>query len=266
MKHLETDIAFAKLQELRALHALPRPVYGHVLGLANHAIGQRHRHPWAQLSYAAHGVIEVITDSGRYVAPPLHAVWVPAGAAHAVRRFEGTEIRSLYIDAAAAFAPGQDCRVIGVTPLVRELIRTFSEYPVEYDEAGEQGRLVAVMLDQLAAAPEVDLAIPWPADPRLRKICRELHACPNQDTTLQAYARRLDVSEKTLSRLFLQQTGLTFRAWRQRMRILAALPMLERGDRVTDVAIACGYDSMSAFIAAFRWFSGTTPSEFFKRA
>lgn len=264
MKHLETDIPSTMLQALRALRTLPRPVYGHVLGLANHAIGQRHRHPWGQLSYAAHGVIEVITDSGRYVAPPLHAVWVPAGAAHAVRRFEGTEIRSLYI-APAAFAPGQDCRVIGVTPLLRELIRTFGEYPVEYDESGAQGRLVGVMLDQLAAAPEVDLAIPWPADPRLRKICRELRAHPQHGTTLQAYARRLELSEKTLSRLFLQQTGLTFRAWRQRMRILAAMPLLERGDRVTDVAIACGYDSMSAFIAAFRWFAGMTPSEFFRR-
>lgn len=71
------------------------------------------------------------------------------------------------------------------------------------------------------------------------------------------------MSEKTLSRLFVQQTGLTFRAWRQRLRILVALPMLERGDRVTDVAIACGYDSMSAFIAAFRLFTGVTPGEAF---
>lgn len=266
MKHRETDISSTMLQELQDLRALPRPVYGHVLGLANRAIGQRHRHPWGQLSYAARGVIEVITDTGRYLAPPLYAVWVPAGAPHAVRRYEGTEIRSLYIAPSAAFAPGQDCRVIGVTPLLRELIRTFGDYPVEYDERGEQGRLVGVMLDQLAAAPEADLAIPWPHDPRLKKICRELHAHPHYATTLQEYAGRLKVSEKTLSRLFVQQTGLTFRAWRQRMRILAALPLLERGDRVTDVAIACGYDSMSAFIAAFRWFSGMTPGEFFRQS
>lgn len=251
------------MQALQALRSLPRPVYGHVDGLPNRAIGQRHRHPWAQLSYAARGVVEVITDTARYMAPPLHAIWVPAGVAHAVHRFEGTEIRSLYVRPDALRGDREGCRVVEVTPLLRELIRTFGTYPVEYDEEGEHGRLVRVLLDQLCSAPEADLAVPWPSDARLRRICRELEAHPDSARRLSDHALRLGVSEKTLSRLFLQQTGLTFRAWRQRLRILVALPMLERGDRVTDVAIACGYDSMSAFIAAFRLFTGVTPGEAF---
>lgn len=263
MKHRQRDISTAGIDELRTLRALPRPVYGHVLGLPNQAIGQRHRHPWAQLSYAARGVIEVVTDDARYMAPPLHAVWIPAGSPHAVHSFQGTEIRSLYIAPGALGGAHDDCRVVAVAPLLRELIRAFGDYPVEYDEAGQQGRLVGVLLDQLASAPEAGLAVPWPADPRLRRICRELQAHPESSRTLSEHARRLDLSEKTLSRLFLQQTGLTFRGWRQHLRMLSALPMLERGDRVTDVAVACGYDSMSAFIAAFRLFTGVTPGEFF---
>lgn len=69
---------------------------------------------------------------------------------------------------------------------------------------------------------------------------------------------------KTLSRLFLHDTGLTFRAWRQRLRLLGALTPLENGERVTDVALACGYDSTSAFIAAFRQQFDATPGEFFR--
>lgn len=263
MKHRQTDTQSSEIQALHALRSLPRPVYGHIDGLPNRAIGQRHRHPWAQLSYAARGVVEVITDTARYMAPPLHAIWIPAGVAHAVHRFEGTEIRSLYVRPEALMGGGAGCRVVEVTPLLRELIRTFSGYPVEYDEDGEHGRLVGVLLDQLGSAPEADLAVPWPSDARLRKICRELEAHPENDRRLSDHAQRFGVSEKTLSRLFVQQTGLTFRAWRQRLRILVALPMLERGDRVTDVAIACGYDSMSAFIAAFRLFTGVTPGEAF---
>ncbi|WP_313705879.1 helix-turn-helix transcriptional regulator [Massilia sp.] len=272
MKRRQTDIPGAGPADLAALPRLPRPVYGHVLGLSNRAIGRRHRHPWVQLSYAAKGVVEVIADGGRYMAPPRHAVWVPPGVPHAVRCAEGTEIRSLYIDPAALAAPhfpaapdapGRACRVLAVAPLLRELIRGFSEFPVEYQEDGAQGRLAAVLLDQLAAAPEAGLALPLPVDARLRRICRELQARPDSARTLAEHAVRLAVSEKTLSRLFQQQTGLTFRAWRQRLRILAALPLLERGERVTDVAIACGYDSMSAFIAAFGRFAGVTPGEFF---
>lgn len=265
MKRRESDMSAAGIAELAALPRLPRPVYGHVLGLSNRAIGQRHRHPWVQLSYAAKGVVEVIADGGRYVAPPRHAVWVPPGVPHAVRCAEGTEIRSLYIDPAALAEPSRQCRVLTVDPLLRELIRRFSAFPVEYEVDGAEGRLAAVLLDQLAAAPQADLALPWPLDARLRRICRELQAHPDSARTLAEYAVRLAVSERTLSRLFLQQTGLTFRAWRQRLRILSALPLLERGDRVTDVAIACGYDSMSAFIAAFRGFAGVTPGEFLSR-
>ena len=64
--------------------------------------------------------------------------------------------------------------------------------------------------------------------------------------------------------LFQRETGLSFRAWRQRLRLLAALTPLERGERVTDVALACGYDSTSAFISAFRQQFGCTPGEFFR--
>jgi AraC-like DNA-binding protein len=105
--------------------------------------------------------------------------------------------------------------------------------------------------------------LPLPADPRLRTLCHAQQANPDSRTSLQQWADRLDVSERTLSRLFVLQTGLTFRLWRQRLRLLTALPMLERGERVTDAALACGYESLSAFIAAFREQFGATPGEFF---
>ncbi|MCE6982187.1 helix-turn-helix domain-containing protein, partial [Pseudomonas frederiksbergensis] len=63
---------------------------------------------------------------------------------------------------------------------------------------------------------------------------------------------------------FQRETGLSFRLWRQRMRLLSALPALERGERVTDVALACGYESLSAFIAAFGKQFGLPPGEFFR--
>lgn len=263
MKYRQSDISLALPGDLKTLRALPRPVYGHVFGLPNRAIRNRHSHPWVQLSYAIKGVVEVITATGRFVAPPLCAVWVPAGVEHGVRCSQDTEIRSLYIAAAAAPLNWTECRVLTVTPLLRELIRAFSELPVEYDEHGPSGRLVAVLLDQLACAPELSLALPWPHDARLRKLCNVLQAQPDNKKTLSHYSRVLDVSERTLSRLFLQQTGLSFRLWRQRSRLLSALPMLERGDRVTDAALACGYESMSAFIAAFREQMGVTPGDFF---
>ncbi len=266
MKHRQTDIDGTAPRHLRALKSLPRRVYGHRLALPNRTIRQHHRHPWIQLSHAAQGVLQVATATGRFIVPPLHAVWIPAGVPHGVACSKDTEMRSLYIDPGAVAAGWTECRVLAVDPLLRELIRAFGQLPAEYGEHGPDGRLVDVLLDRLAAAPEAGMMLPWPLDARLRRLCDRLQAQPDSRETLAEHARELGVSAKTLSRLFLRQTGLNFRLWRQRARLLAALPLLERGVRITDVALACGYDSMSAFIAAFREQMGATPGEFFAAA
>lgn len=263
MRPRQNEIGVTDSATLRELRSLPRPVYGHVASVANRAISYRHSHKWVQLSYAVHGVLQVSTDAGRYAAPPLFAVWIPAAVSHRVSCAPGTQIRSLYIEPDAVAGSPSACRVIAVTPLLRELIRTFSEFPVEYDEHGREGRLVAVLLDQLNTAPDIGLTLPWPNDRRLRRICQYLRQHPDSKRDLADFCGALDVSEKTISRLFLKETGLGFRLWRQRLRLLASLPLLEQGQRVTDVAVACGYDSMSAYISAFRAQMGMTPRDFF---
>jgi AraC-like DNA-binding protein len=251
-------------RSIPGVSSLPRPVYGRTESLPNRALTRRHSHPWVQLSYAISGVLEIQTSAGRFVAPPQRAVWIPAGIPHRVYSTPHTEMRSLYLDCSVTQWAAGHCHVLEVSNLLRELIRSFSELPVEYAEDGPDGRLAQVILDQLAAAPQVDLMLPLPVDPRLRQIYRSLNLHPEQQTTLGQWSDKLGVSEKTLSRLFLHDTGLTFRAWRQRLRLLSALPALEHGERVTDVALASGYESTSAFINAFRQQFDATPGEFFR--
>jgi AraC-like DNA-binding protein len=172
-------------------------------------------------------------------------------------------MRSLYLEPNLLSDQGAECRVLSVSLLLRELIRAFTTFPVEYDEAGSEGRLVGVLLDQLAIAPHMELSLPLPADARLRRLCGYLQETPDDQRTLAEWALLLGASEKTLSRHFQRETGLTFRAWRQKLRLLSALTLLERGESVTTVALSCGYDSPSAFIAAFRTQFGTTPGDFF---
>jgi AraC-like DNA-binding protein len=104
-----------------------------------------------------------------------------------------------------------------------------------------------------------------PRHPRLLQLCNELIEHPGQAITLHDWAAQLGTSEKTLMRLFQRETGLSFRSWRQRARLLSSLGALETGESVTQAALACGYDSTSAFIAAFKVLFGFTPGELFKR-
>lgn len=258
-----TDHTAADLAELISL---PRPVYGHAESLPNRALGYPHCHSWIQISHADSGVVDVRTDTGRYIAPPQRAIWIPAGVTHSVHCSANTIIRSLYVaPTAITDRLREKCCVLEVSPLLQQLIRAFGELPITYDEAGSAGRLAAVLLDQLAAARELGLVLPLPREPRILHICQALEADPESRDGLGTWSARLRCSERTLSRLFRLHTGLTFRLWRQRLRLISSLPHLEAGQRVTDVAMSCGYDSVSAFIAAFHEHFGHTPGEFMAR-
>lgn len=244
------------------LQCLPRPLYARAESLGAGSWTPRHRHDWVQFSYAISGVLGVYTADGSYFAPPQWGVWIPAGVEHEVLTSMQAEMRSLYVRREeASWAPGQ-CRVLEVTPLARELIKQFCLLPVDYAEGDSaEARLVAVLLDQLRALPEVGFSLPLPQHPRLLELCNELLEQPEQGQTLAQWAQRLNTSEKTLTRLFLRETGLSFRGWRQRMRLLSSLTALEAGQSVTEAALGCGYDSTSAYIAAFKGLFGFTPGE-----
>jgi AraC-like DNA-binding protein len=250
-------------RNLPTLAILPRPLYARAETLAAGSFSGAHRHPWAQLSYAIEGVLDIRTPQGNYVALPQCAVWIPAEIEHQVFTFSRAEMRSFYVDPTALPWASGSCRVLQVTPLVRELIRHASTLPAEYQEDGPDGRLVRVLLDQLALLPEAVFSLPLPQDPRLISIHRALQARPDDTRGLADWAAGLGMSERNLARLFRRDTGLTFRQWRQRLRLMLSLGGLEGGQSVTRVALDSGYDSTSAFIAAFKQLFGRTPGELF---
>ena len=95
-----------------------------------------HCHPWAQLAYCASGILQVtaaqVDSAGgeiTYIVPPSRAVWVAPGARHYITVLEAAEFRTLYIDASATPQGWQDCRVLVVSPLLREAIQALDQLP-----------------------------------------------------------------------------------------------------------------------------------------
>jgi len=255
-----------KERQIPALTTLPRPIYARAESLSPGSWTPPHRHEWAQFSYAISGVLGVHTAEGSFFAPPQWGVWIPSGLEHQVVTSMRAEMRSLYVRAEASSWAPERCRVLEVTPLARELIKSFCLLPPAYPLGdSSESRLAQVLLDQLAHLPEVGFSLPLPRHTRLLALCNELIASPSQSVTLQEWAERLGMSEKTLMRLFQRETGLSFRGWRQRARLLASLSALEEGENVTSAALSCGYDSTSGFIAAFKSLFGFTPGELFRQ-
>lgn len=222
----------------------------------------RHHHARAQLVFATQGVMTVSTPAGWWVVPPQLAVWIPARLEHALLMHRAVKLRTLYLDECLPGLPTQP-RVVNVSPLLRELILRLMELPAEATAQGAGARLVAVLLDELLEGPTLPLHLPEPDDPALRRICSTLRDNPANRDDLAIWGRKVGASPRTLARRFLAQTGMGFGAWRQQARLLAALPMLAEGRSVTTVSQEVGYDSPSAFIAAFRRRLGTSPGRYF---
>src|SRR5262249_37064641 len=149
-------------------------------------------------------------------------------------------------DDAAAEMP-RTCQVLPVSPLLRELIVRATELPLQYDERGPAGHVVALIVTELLSLQSLPLQLPMPHEPRLTKLCLEMLAAPGDQRSLSDWATTVGASERTVARLFLSETGLTFGAWRQQARVLEAMGRLGRGAPVTQVAFDLGYDSVSAF-------------------
>jgi AraC-like DNA-binding protein len=149
--------------------------------------------------------------------------------------------------------------VVSVSPLARELIGYLAG-----DLAGEaRSRAEAVLLDVLRPVSGATIELPMPADDRAREVAVMLMADPADARSLEEFARAVGSSPRTLLRLFLAETRLTFTQWRVHARLQAAIASLAEGRPVAAVAREVGYATPSAFVAAFRRVTGHTPAAYF---
>jgi AraC-like DNA-binding protein/quercetin dioxygenase-like cupin family protein len=237
-----------------------------------------HRHPWAQLSFSASGVVRVTVQSGTYLAPPSRAVWVPPGVEHAVTVVEEADLRTLYLYQAEGQAgPGvraadqaawRGCRVLEVSDLLRALVLELSITPddqVPPDAAAlARERLIgALVLDEIRRAPALAMGVPLPVDKRLRALCQAVLEDPGRHATLDQWAANVGASTRTLARLFRDELGTSFGAWRQQAQLARALALAARRTPIGLIAEDLGYASPSAFSAMVRRAVGAPPSSFF---
>lgn len=220
---------------------------------------ERHHHDVNQLVYPLRGMLEVATSAGVWMVPPHRAAWIPAAVPHAHRAHGPTEMRTLIFPAATNPLHLDRPTVLAVDPLLREVIAALTT-----EEPGPRQRrnLEQVALDRLRTVDELPLCLPWPHDDRLARIARTLADDPADDRTLAALGREAGAAERTLSRLFRAETGMTFPQWRTQLRLQHALALLATGEPVTTVATACGFATPSAFIETFRKALGTTPGRY----
>jgi AraC-like DNA-binding protein len=226
-----------------------------------------HYHDVQQIVYPSSGVLAISAAAATWVVPPQRAVWIPAGVPHAHQAHGPVQMRTLAISSASAVVADQPLpsgpAVLEVTPLLREVIVALTSGDGTPYTARQRASLEQVALDQLRRVDQLPVGLPTLADDRLRAIAAVLRADPADERTLAELGVLVGASERTLSRLFRQEAGMTFPQWRTQFRLQHALVLLADRTPVTTAALACGWSNPSAFIETFRRAFGATPGKFY---
>lgn len=243
---------------------IAKPIFSNVVAHDFISETQPHQHSKTQLLYVMSGVVTVEAAGGIWTVPPRCALWMPSGIAHSGRAAGPIKIANIYVEPELAQGMREQCGIIFVPPLLRELILKFIQGNVPHINADMRGaRLTAVLLDELEAAAFEPLHLPMPNDRRLRRLVETLLGNPALRFSIEEWGARIGTSSRTLSRLFQRETGMSFVRWRQQLHIGLALRGLAEGQPVTNIAVELGYESASAFILMFRRMLGTTPARYF---
>ena len=220
-----------------------------------------HRHERGQLVYASHGNLQVMSMGTSFMVPSQFAAWIPPGVIHSVTSTTPIDYCSLFIDASVSDVLPGHTQLLHLTSLLKELTRTAANG----DQSGQsdvQARLNSVILDQLRMLRPACVALPIPGATRTYPLVEHFLSHPGDQLDLPFWSAQLSMSERTLTRNFKRDTGLTLGQWLQHVKVLKAIELLEAGKSVKATAYDVGYQQPSAFISMFKRITGSTPRDY----
>jgi hypothetical protein len=221
-----------------------------------------HWHSRAQFLYAVEGTMRVRTPRRAWIVPPSRALWLPARTVHEIQMDGIVEMHSLYVNDDAGAGMPDSCVVLSVTPLLRELAVRAVALPASYDEKGDDGLVMRLLVAEIRRLPHCALDLPLPESADLTSLCERILTDLSMRRPCDFDAGRMNTSTRTLYRRFLRETGITFARWKQQARLLESIRRLADGVPVTTVAMDLGYGSPSAFSTMFRRALGIAPRAF----
>jgi AraC-like DNA-binding protein len=218
-----------------------------------------HRHTWGQLNCPRMGSIRVSVPGKMWIVPRYRAVWIPPDIPHEVVMLGRVEFHAMYVEPSASPLPLDECTVMEVGPLMRELVNALAGDVITQDRRRQSA--MDLLVEEIRAAPSLPLGLPLPAERRLRSLCMAMMDDPGSENTLDDWAPIVGASARTLARLFQTELQTSFGDWRRQLRLARAIDLIGRGVPLTDVATEVGYSNAPAFSTMFRNALGFPPSQ-----
>ncbi|TCP97306.1 AraC family transcriptional regulator [Cricetibacter osteomyelitidis] len=218
----------------------------------------QHSHPWAQLIFTEQGVVRIWSENTVFTLPPHYAVYIPANTPHSVDIIESAD---LYVVCLSALNESLRCYSIFVRPLLKALLMSLTQEQHHNDEY--YALTMPLILYEIRYAPQFSLGIMMPKDKRLYHCCEKLLKQPDLQQTLADLTLQAGASISTLQRLFKRELHCSFSTWRKQALLSQAIVLFEKGESLSQIALALGYKGQSAFSYMFRQLLGMPPRQFF---
>ncbi len=227
-----------------------------------------HAHSAGQLLFITQGVLLVETENARWTVPPQQSLWLPPGQVHGFYAASTTVLRAVYLgalwmqDVQAHFSHAHEVHAIAVEPLLQELVLAL--FDPRFDTATQRS-LLESMLNVLPCMASLPTKLAMPCSEKLRQVAMAVLTERAWDQPLHMTAAMAHMSERSFTRNFKSETGLTYRAWRQRARLIMSLDLLNAEHSVKHISHALGFASSAAYVSAFNGLFGCPPGTFVRR-
>lgn len=215
---------------------------------------------------ATRGVLRLEAEGRAWTVPPARAALITAYRPIQVTIVAPLQTASVLFDVGFTPAPSAVLSVFDLSVLARALVgecRRWGDVPEPLPAIGEAlFRALAAVVWDLAERPS-PTEMPTGRSPELRAALTQTWARLTDDVRFEDIAAGVALTPRSLARRFQDEIGMTWRAALRRMRVVRAVELLaEDGAVVSQVGFAVGYESLSAFNAAFRDLTGRTPSQY----
>lgn len=255
-------MAFLKQNEEFDADSIDQQVVGIASDMVMHDSGFHFHTTKAQLLYAPSGCMTVTTSDRQFVLPPFRMLWIPAYEVHRVNFRNIVAYRSVYFDREYAEKyMSSSLKVLHVNPLLKEIIERICFWDW-VALSREQQDIVHVFWNEIGNAPEEKLQLRMPVNRRFKKKIEEWTQRSALPPMLKNLAEETGAVEKTITRIFKKETGLSYQDWRQQWRLQRSIELLVEGNSIGEVAHILDFSSDSAFIDFFKKHTGSTPLQY----
>ncbi|WP_219834143.1 AraC family transcriptional regulator [Paenibacillus sp. R14(2021)] len=246
-----------------------------------------HRHDFLEISYVSEGAGTHHIGAGAFPVAPGDIFLIPVGVSHVFRPLTAAPKQPLIVYN-CVIAPEAVHRLLGSVPGGSELAllldaADYRRYADPYGEfqrmfqrlhyeflASDPGREAAlyqgvlgllIYLFRLDRKRSAASAAARPAMPvGLETVIDTIHSRFDQELSAPAMAAIAGIGERQFHRLFAKQTGMSFKAYHQHVRMLEACRLLRTTNRkISDIASAVGYQDLPFFNGLFRRKNGVSP-------